>query len=391
MTLVHFNKNVGAIVLILVLAAGLGFRTPRLPHPMQNTESYIVSTLAGNQGTGEPRDGNKSVASFTNDLSSLVVDAVGNVYVNDARSLRKIAPNGTVTTLFGQNVYDATGKSKPVPTMVSTVNEGSIVEIVGLALGLANTIYISAEERAIYKLANTKTLTRFAGRMPEAEFNEHPNGDGDLKSVKFRSPQDMCVDRAGNIYLVDKFRMVRKISVDGNVTTIAGKVNDTMGQRAEEPVYKSGPVATATLSNIGGIAVDSKGNIFISQRDIHCIVKITTSGVVSTFAGDAASTEGATVDAIGIKARFFTPGAMTIDANDNLYVADKRKVRKITPQGQVSTIAGGASRDEDWWQPGYQDGDGSVALFTSLRGINCDVAGNIYVVDEGRVRIIKRK
>lgn len=390
MTLSPFKKYMSVMVIILVLASGFDLRTPRQHYYMQNAEAYLVSTLAGSKGTREPKDGNRSEASFTSDLSSLAVDASGNVYVNDAQSLRKISPNGTVATLFGQNIYDASGKKKPVERGLNALDDGGIAEITSLAVHTpTGKLYMSALERVIYTLAGTQVPVPLTGRFPEANFNEHPNGDGDLKTAIFRSPQDMCVDEAGNIYLVDKYRMVRKISVDGKVTTLAGKVQDTRGQQAEEPVYRSGPVATATLANIGGIAVDSKGNLFISQQDIHCIVKITPTGVVSTFAGDPASTEGQTLDGIGTRARFFSPGALTIDSSDNLFVADKRKVRKISPQGNVTTIAGGAVADDEW-QALYKDGDGSTALFTSLKGIGCDRTGIIYVVDEGRVRKITR-
>lgn len=264
-------RRVVVALLIGCLVSGFCFLSEGKFEHMQSSDSYIVTTLVGAEGTGKPRDGKKEEASFTNHIVSLAVDASGNVFVNDNRSLRKIAPDGSVVTLFGQNVYDNKGEIKKVPPMISAVNGGSIIEILDVMVGASNTLYLSSEERAIYRLSRLKDLTLYAGRMPEAEYNESPNGDGDLNSVVFRLPQDMHMDKVGNIYLIDKFRMVRKISPSGKVTTIVGNAADTRGQRAEEPILKTGPASVASLANAGGIAIDSKGNIFVSQPEIHCI------------------------------------------------------------------------------------------------------------------------
>jgi hypothetical protein len=330
--------------------------------------SYVVSTLAGGAPASKPADGDKAIASFR-ELGSIATDGAGNVYVIDARTLRKISPSGSVVTLFGQDIYDVSGNSKEVPKMLSTVNEGSIVDIVSLVIdGSRNTGYISAEERAIYKLQGMKDPIQWTGRMYEAEFNEDRKGDGNLKSAKFHSPREMCMDGRGNLYVADNYSIIRKISPDGKVTTVA-----------------------KTLGNIGGLAVDRNGNIFASQPDTHCIVKVTPAGVVSTYAGDPSSGDGATVDGPADKARFFAPNPLTFDSQGNLYLGDRRKVRKITPAGMVSTIAGGASSDDDWYEAGFKDGPGEVALFTMIKGIACDANGNIYVTDEGRVRKLSVK
>jgi hypothetical protein len=181
--------------------------------------------------------------------------------------------------------------------------------------------------------------------------------------------------------------MVRKISTNGQVTTLVGKKSDVK-ENAENPELKSGTGSISSLANIGGIAVDSKGNIFVSQPDINCLVKITASGVVSIVAGNPSDTKGSTKDGKGTAVRFLLPGPIAIDASDNIYVAQKRKIRKITSDGTVTTIAG-SSADDDY-TPSFNDGDGNVATFTSIRGIAYDGAGNIYVTDEARVRKIVR-
>jgi hypothetical protein len=360
-----------------------------------SAESYAVSTLAGGEPSSTPCDGPKAEAKFSNDLADIATDASGHVYVNDGSSVRKISPDGNVKTLFGINIYDRTGKPIEVKKFVSSTD--NIYQVAAFAIDKAkNTMYLSTQEESIFKLSLTGPVNPlwFAGPMAagvvneEAAINTDPNGDGNLKSVVFRKPLQMCVDKGGNIYLNDKYRMLRKISVNGQVTTLVGKRSDT-SQDAENPVLKIGTGANASLANMEGIAVDSKGNIFVTQPDIFCIVKVTPNGTVRTFAGDPTTTEGSSVDGKGTAARFLDPKAIAIDGSDNIYVADKYKVRMITPGGVVTTIAG-ASKQYDW-SVAFLDGDGSVALFTSIHGIACDGAGNVYVTDAARVRKIARK
>jgi hypothetical protein len=388
---------VTAHFLLLSIVLSSFILNPQPPTKMSNpsAESYTVSTLAGGESSSTPCDGAKGEAKFSNDLADITTDLSGHVYVIDGGSVRKISPDGNVKTLFGSNIYDRTGKPIEVKRFESSTD--NTYQVAGFAIDKAkNTMYLSTQENSLFKLPLSGPVNPlwFAGPKEvgvvndEAAFNTHPNGDGNLKSVVFRKPLQMSVDKAGNIYLNDKYRMLRKISVSGQVTTLAGKRSDT-SQDAENPVLKPGAGTNASLANMGGIAVDSKGNIFVAQPDIFCIVKVTPNGTVSTFAGDPTSTDGSPVDGKGTAARFLGPKAVAIDGSDNIYVADKYKVRMITPAGVVTTIAG-ASKQYDW-TVAFLDGDGSVALFTSIKGIACDDAGNIYVTDEGRVRKISFK
>jgi hypothetical protein len=358
---------------------------------MGNAEKYKVITLAGSKISGNPTDGPGVKATFTRDLGTITSDGAGNLFVIDRRCVRKISPDGTVTTLLGRTVYDTNGNEKETEEMPSELKTGNL-GIIGLIVDKKNGIYLcSPAYKGIFKIGNQNKIDVFAGGgSGSPDYATNPNGDGNLKTVTLQGPCDMGIDKAGNIYLNDKFRMVRKISGSGQVTTIAGKASDVyIGRNAEEPIYKSGTGNNASFANIGGIAVDSKGNIFVSQPDIFCILKVTPNGTVSTFAGDPNSTEVSSADGKGTSARFLAPATLAMDGSDNIYVADKRKVRMITPAGVVTTIAG-ASKDNDF-TPAFSDGDGSVALFTSINGISCDGAGNIYVTDEARVRKIAKQ
>jgi sugar lactone lactonase YvrE len=144
-----------------------------------------------------------------------------------------------------------------------------------------------------------------------------------------------------------------------------------------------GPGTTAKFSLPAGLAVDSNGNVFVSDTGNSIIRKITPTGVVTTFAGSI-GTSG-TADGTGSAARFFVPRGLAFDAVGNLYVADtgNHTIRVITPAGVVSTVAGlgGVS--------GSADGTGSAARFDQPSSVAVDASGNVYVADHRNARIRK--
>ena len=151
----------------------------------------------------------------------------------------------------------------------------------------------------------------------------------------------IAVDVAGNVYVADG-HAIRRISTDRTVTTIAGRVGE-WGTR-------DGRGAIARFNNPQGLAVDAAGNVYVADRDNHTIRKITPEGMVSTEAG-AAGSSGAS-DGRGPKARFFRPSGIAVDAAGNLFVSDTRNytIRRISPAGVVSTLAGqrGAGWKSEW-------------------------------------------
>ena len=184
-------------------------------------------------------------------------------------------------------------------------------------------------------------------------------------SASFWNPGGVAIDASGNIYVADySNNKIRKITSAGVVTTLAG--NGTAGS-----IDATG--TNATFNGPVGLAVDASGNVYVADVANHKIRKITPAGAVTTLAGSGTA---GSVDATGTSASFNRPDGVAVDALGNVYVSDyvNNKIRKVTPGGVVTTFAGSNT-------PGYSDGTGTAAKFNLPLGVGLDVSGNLYVAD----------
>src|SRR5438874_8938195 len=192
-------------------------------------------------------------------------------------------------------------------------------------------------------------------------------GNGSGSQAIFDYPYATAVDGAGNVYVADTYNYtVRKITPAGVVTTLAGL--------AGEDGSTDGAGSDARFSYMFGIAVDSAGNVYVTDFS-NTIRKITPAGVVTTLAGTPGVHGSA--DGTGSAAQFWQPWGIAVDSAGIVYVADQANstIRKITPAGVVTTIAGAAGMF------GSTDGSGSAARFNAPDGIAVDSSGNLYVAD----------
>ena len=207
------------------------------------------------------------------------------------------------------------------------------------------------------------TVSTLAGSAGESG-----SADGTGAAARFNLPEGIAVDGAGNLYVADtNNQTIRKITPSGTVSTLAGSV--------EQVGTADGTGAAARFSYPSGVAVDGSGNVYVADFNNHTIRKITPSGAVSTLAGSAG--HYGSEDGAGPDARFNYPSGVAVDGSGNLYVADfgYNTIRKITPSGMVSTLAGKAGTGD------YLDGLGSAARFNGPDGVAVDGSGKVYVAE----------
>lgn len=228
---------------------------------------------------------------------------------------------------------------------------------------LGNTYITDFGNHLIRKTTPTGAVSTVAGSAPGIQ-------DGVGTSAKFYYPNGSAVDKLGNIYVSEEgTARIRKITPAGEVSTFAGNVignADGIGMSAQ-------------FMNPSGIAIDKQNNLYVADQFNHRIRKITPAGIVTTLAG---STQGY-ADGSGSGAQFYRPVGVVADAQGNIFVADlfNHKIRKITPSGGVSTIAGSTH--------GFADGNGTAAKFAFPSGLALDKEGNLYVADSDNHRIRK--
>jgi len=310
------------------------------------TPAGEVKTLAGLAGSQGTNDGVGYAARF-NGPTGVAVDSAGNVYVADTynHTIRKITPNRAVTTLAGRarspGFVNGTGRA-------ARFNYPN-----GLAVDNAGNVYVAeSNNNAIRKVTPGGVVTTLA------------------RSLNF--PQSVAEDSAGNVY-VGVGEAIQKVTPSGVVTTLAGVVNGGCE-------YADGIGSDARFGFSAGVAVDSEGTVYVADGSNKTIRKITPAGVVTTLAGLAGGYSD--VDDVGPAARFDQPRDVAVDSVGNAYVAESgATVRKVTPGGEVTTLAG------SYQQYGNADGTGSAAQFENPWGIAVNLGGNVYVADRlGTIR-----
>jgi sugar lactone lactonase YvrE len=268
-----------------------------------------VTTVAGQAGVPGSADGQGGAASFYVP-TGIAIDASGNLYVADTfnSTIRKILPNGTVSTLAGL----APTSSNPSPTNEGSANgTGTAARFNnprGVAVDGAGNVYVAdTGNNLIRKVTPAGVVTTVAGSTTAGYL------DGTTTNARFSSPFGIASDANGNLWVADTSnQVIRAITSAGVVTTLAGLANNGTDS--------GGTGSVARFNQPTGIALDYQGNLFVSEELSSTIREIYPGGVVVTVAGQAGSLGSA--DGSGANARFFNPVAVAPDYSGNLYIAD---------------------------------------------------------------------
>lgn len=340
-------SRVGAGLAYACVAVLCGCASPKF----QCEWVYEWRTLAGQPGGLGNVDGAGEAARFCQP-HGLALDGAGNVYVADYYNyaIRKIAPDGSVTTLAGS-----------VGEPGSADGAGSAARFdrpMAVAADSGGTLFVAdAGSHTVRRVTPDGTVTTLAGRP-----GEQGCADGAGREARFRSPSGVAVDGSGNVYVADTGNhTLRKITSSGAVTTLAGKAEMKSG--AMVGGFADGKGAGAKFRAPRGVAVDGAGNVYVADTDNAVVRKVLPDGTVKTLAGAAGSAGYA--NGTGAVARFSGPQYVAVDAAGNVYVTDagNQVVRKITSYGLAATVTNGLAR------------------FVSPRGIAVDRQGNILVAD----------
>lgn len=322
------------------------------------SDDVLKLTAAGTQSTLPAwTTGSREGTSFGGDYA-IAIDRAGNFYVVQPgkHTLRKITPDGTSSILAGMT--DRPGKSDGTAT-AARFNTPS-----GVAVDAAGNIYVvDKENRSIRKVSPTGTVSTFA-----------TSGRNGKAVVGFEEPDGIAVDRAGNVYLSDaRGRAIHRFTPDGDASVFAGRYFGGVAPNQRIPTSFSQPT---------GIATDAAGNVYVADARLHNIVKIAPDGEWQTLAGPPARV--AAPAGTAPQERLGAPRGIAADAAGNVYVTDaKSSIRRISPDGVVTTVAGSPTPDKS------KDGVGPAARFADLsESLAIDAAGNLYAMD-GHFKIRK--
>ena len=307
-----------------------------------------VTTYAGSGAAGSTNGSSLLTATF-NAPAGIAFDSAGNLYISESSGhcIRKITTAGGVSVFAGTpgvSKSDTTGFHGPY----------------AIAFGRNGVLYVAeVYNDRISAVSPTGVISVFAG-------GTRGYADGVGTNAQFYYPQGIAVDSVGNLYISDvgNSGRIRKISPAGVVTTFAG--SGSIGST-------NGLGTNATFRNPEHLACDSSGNIYVADWNTSLIRKISPAGLVTTLAGSGVKSS---VDGIGTAASFNEPQGITLDSSGNVYVteASGNRIRKITPNGLVTTLAGSSTA-------GSANGTGAEATFNVPIGIVMDTSNNLYVAD----------
>jgi sugar lactone lactonase YvrE len=321
-------------------------------------QGLTLSTLAGQAAAYGFQDGTGANARF-DWPGGICLDPSGNIILADTYncSVRKITPAGVVTTVSGFGGY---GGGIDGAVAIAQFNHP-----IGVGADSSGNIYVAdSQNGAVRMISNAGLVTTYGGYI-----NQFGHVDDYGTNARFERPTGIAVDSAGIVYVVDDLdNTVRRIDTNHLVTTLAGSSNQSGSSDGNGP--------QALFNAPSAVAVDTSGNLYVADTLNDTIRRVTPTGSVTTLAGSPGT--AGFQDGQGGAAQFNRPQGIAIDGSGNLYVADtgNNVLRRITPSGAVTTVAGSATGPTQ-----DVNGIGTAASLEAPLGIDVSPQGVVYFTD----------
>ena len=337
-------------------AAGELFIGDNCVNRIRKVSDGTITTVAGNGTPGISGDGGPATSASLWGAAGVTADVEGNLYISGEQRIRKVTGT-TISTYAGNGSLLFSGDGGPATS--ATLNPR------GLALDSAGNLYVADQFNGrVRRITPGGTIDTYAGNGNLSG----PAGDGGLATSAVVFTGTVAVDGGGNLYVVDNAR-IRKITPDGIIAPVAG--SGAFGYGGDD-----GPALKASISPTA-VAVDATGNLYISEYSSR-VRKVDTLGIITTVAGNG--TPGFSGDnGLATSAQLANPQWVAVDTAGNLYITDQgnARIRRVTPGGIITTVAGNGTF-------GFTPDGGSALGPIAPAGITVDVAGNLYVTSASR-------
>lgn len=336
--------------------------------------AQVITTVAGNGLSGSTGDGGAATAARINGAVGGAFDSYGNYYVADilGNKVRKVTPSGIISTIAGVSSGGGYNGDGIMATAAKLFSPSAV------CIDSINNIYI--DDASNFRIRKIDAVTGIISTIAGTGVGGYSGDNIPATNAQLGGVQDICMDRAGNLYLADQVNQrVRKIDNLGIITSVAGGTFSSAG------TGDGGPATDATFNYIFGVATDDTGNIFIADYNAATVRRVDhLTGIITNFAGNGLypySTDGVPATAAQLN-----PGKLKFNNSGNLTIADRAsdRVYLIDDFGVLHVIAGNGSS-------GYS-GDSVVATATAVdypAGLVYDACGNLYIAESAGKRVRK--
>ena len=382
----------GSNVTFAVAVSGAGPFTYQWQFNGTNLPNAIITTVAGD-GFGAPwsgryaGDGGAATNASLYFPSGVALDAAGNLYIADTSNnrIRKVDTNSIITTVAGNGTNGFSGDGGTATNASLGLPGGlGMNAVAGLCMDKQGNLYITdLGNNRIRKVNTNGIITTFAGNGN----NAYSGDGGQAANASLSEPTGIAVDCSGNLYIADMGNSrIRKVDTGGYISTVAGGGSIPAN-------LLSGPSGSFAATNIQlsspyGVAVDTNGNLFISDTYDERIETVDTNGNLTIIAGYGILERFSGDGGPSTNAQVVRPKGVAVDPSQNLYILDtlNQRVREVDSNGIINTVVGNGAG----YPNGAFGGDGGAATNGSLQNPYSAVftpSGNMYLADSWNNRI----